>query len=86
MTKSQAQRMMEDLGENLVESDYCHDIYISTKLAGSKSYRECAYFEIENYIFVWNRESSELISRKESGDYIIVPNKRDTVITLKKVT
>lgn len=73
MTTGQAKRMMEDLGKNLIDSDYSQNIYISTQLDGSKSYRKCAYFEADNYIFIWKKELSTLISRKQVGDYILVP-------------
>lgn len=85
MTKSQAQRLMQDLGKNLSEFDYCQDIYISTMKNGSKAYRECAYFEIDGYTFIWTKNSSELLSKKEVGDYIIIPKTANTILTLKKV-
>jgi hypothetical protein len=85
MEKVHAQKMMEDLGKHVIESDYCQDIYISTQLNGAKTFRECAYFEVENYIFVWKKSAALLISKEEVGNYIIVPNKTDTIVTLNKV-
>lgn len=64
---------MQDLGKNLTQNDYCENIYISTKLDGSKTFRDCAYFEADDYIFVWKKESSVLMSKKKVGDYILVP-------------
>ncbi len=75
--------MMEDLGKNLSDGDYCQDIYISTKHKGSITYRECAYFDTPGYIFVWTRIGSELLSIKEIGDYIIVPKNDGLKITVK---
>lgn len=77
--------MMDDLGKHVIESDYCQNIYISTQLNGAKTFRKCAYFEAENYIFVWKKSESLLISKEEVGNYIIVPEKTDTIVTLKKV-
>ena len=85
MRKSQAHRLMKDLEKNLIDEDYCEDIYISTKSAGTKSFRNCSYFEVDNYIFIWTKEQSLLISSKEVGDYIIIPHKKDNIITLKQV-
>jgi thiamine pyrophosphokinase len=85
MEKVHAQKMMDDLGKHVIESDYCQNIYISTQLNGAKTFRKCAYFEAENYIFVWKKSESLLISKEEVGNYIIVPEKTDTIVTLKKV-
>lgn len=85
MTREQARRLMVDLGKNLTSEDFCQNIYISTKSCGSRTYKSCSYFEAEDHIFVWTEENAEIISKKEVGDYIIIPHTTETILTLKKV-
>lgn len=78
--------LMKDIGKDISEDDYQHDIYVSFKNGAPKSYRNCAYFESDGYTFIWTKNSSEMISRKEVGDYILIPADIAFHIDLKKVT
>lgn len=86
MTRKQAENMMEDLGKNLTDRDYIENIYLSIKGVGTEVFKKCAYFEVDGYTFIWTKDGSFLISRKEMGDYVVIPCNSRIQITLKKVT
>lgn len=77
---------MNDIARDISADDYQHDIYISFKEHPSKSYRNCAYFETDGYTFIWTKNSSEMISKSEVGDYILIPADLAIHLNLKKVT
>lgn len=77
---------MEDIGNSLSELDYHENIYFSIKDAGTTVFKECAYHEVEDYIFIWTKTEKFLINRKEIGDHVIVPHDAAIYTTLKKVT
>lgn len=77
---------MDDLGKNLTEEDYVDDIYLSINGVGDQIFKKCSYFEYEDYTFIWTKEEKFLISRKEIGDYVIIPYDPSMKVTLKKVT
>lgn len=83
MTKSQAQRLMEDLGKNLVSSDYKDNVYISIKNVGTKIFRECAYHETDGYTFIWTKSERFIINKKEVGGYVVVPYTHDSHLSTK---
>lgn len=86
MTKAQAQRLMDDLGENLIPEDYCEDLYISIKNVGTKTFKQCSYYECEGYAFIWTLTDKFLISKKEIGDFVLIPKNKESLIKIKKVT
>lgn len=86
MTRTQAQRLMIDLGKNLVHDDYCEDLYISIKNIGTKTFKNCAYFECEVYTFIWTHQESFFISKKNMNDFVLIPKSKETMVKLKKVT
>lgn len=77
--------MMDDLGKNITEQDYIDDIYLSINGVGTQVFKNCSYFEADGYTFIWTKEARFLISRKEVGDYVIIPYDPNIKITLKKV-
>jgi len=86
MTKKQAQNLMEDLRKNLSPLDFVENIYISIRGVGNKVFRHCAYYEADGYTFIWTTQENFLISKKEVGDFVIVPYEHQSVVSLKKVT
>lgn len=86
MTRNQAQRLMEDIGKSLTKADYSEDIYLSIRDIGTKVFKKCAYHEVDGYTFIWTEKEQYLISRKEIGDYVVIPYDAAIQITLKKVT
>jgi len=86
MTKTQAQRLMIDLGKNLIHDDYCEDLYISINNIGTKIFKNCAYYGCEGYTFIWTLEEKFLISKKEINDFVLIPKNTETMVNLKKVT
>lgn len=85
MTRKQAEKMLNDLGENLTEKDYIEDIYLSIRGVGTQVFKSCSYFEAEGFTFIWTKNERFLISRKEIGDYVIIPYDPNIKVTLKKV-
>jgi hypothetical protein len=85
MTRKQAEKMMDDLGENITDKDYIDDIYLSIKGVGTQIFRNCSYFEAEGFTFIWTKNERFLISRKEIGDYVVIPYDPNIKVTLKKV-
>ena len=53
---------------------------------GEKVFKKCAYHEVDGYTFIWTEKEQYLISRKEIGDYVVIPYDAAIQITLKKVT
>ena len=74
MTRSQAQRLMEDIGKSLTCLDYSEDVYLSIKGVGSKIIKNCAYHEAENYTFIWTKNEKFLINRKSIAEHVIIPH------------
>lgn len=85
MTRNQAQRLMEDIEKSLTKKNFCEDIYLSIKNVGTKTFKNCAYYEIEGFTFIWTEKERYLISKKEIGDYVIIPYDPNFKISLKKV-
>lgn len=86
MTRKQAERLMEDISQELTVLDFCEDIYLSIKDVGSKVFKKCAYHEAEGYTFIWTENEKYLISKKEIGDHVIIPYDPHLKIRLRKVT
>lgn len=85
MTKGQAQKLMDDISKDISEEDYVESIYLSINGVGTKVFKQCTYHDIEGYTFIWTRDEKFLISKKEIGDYVIIPYDPSLKITLKKV-
>lgn len=86
MTKAQAQRLMEDIGKNLTIDDYREELYVSINNIGTKIFKECAYYECEGYTFIWKLDEKFLLSKKEIGDFVLIPKSMECIVKLKKVT
>ena len=85
MTKTQAQRLMIDLGKNLIHDDYCEDLYISINNIGTKTFKNCSYYECEGYTFIWTCTEKFLLSKKEIGEYVLIPKNKESMVKLNKV-
>lgn len=85
MTRKQAQRLMEDLEKNLIHDDYCEDLYVSIKNVGTKVFKNCAYYECEGYTFIWTCTEKFLLSKKEIGEYVLIPKNKESMVKLNKV-
>jgi hypothetical protein len=85
MTRNQAQKLMDDLSDNITEKDYIDDIYLSIKGVGTQVFRNCSYFEADEFTFIWTKNERFLISRKEIGDYVVIPYDLKIKVKLKKV-
>lgn len=86
MTRNQAQRLMEDIEKSLTTEDFSEDIYLSIKDVGTKTFKKCAYHEVDGYTFIWTETERYLISKQEIGEYVIIPYDPNFKISLKKVT
>ncbi len=84
MTRKQAQNMMDDLGKHLTDEDYIEDIYLSISGIGTKIFKECSYFEIDGFAFIWTRTEKFLIRKKELGGCII-PCNSNSLIKVKNL-
>ncbi len=84
MNRKQAEALRIDLGKSLTLRDYTEDVYLNIKGVGSKTYKSAAYFESENWLFIWTLTESVVLNRKDVGDFVFVPNK-DTVITARSI-
>ncbi len=85
MTAKQAQNLLQDLRKSLDHEDYCVDIYVSIKGVGSKSFKSCAYFETDRWLFVWLKDESFVLDRKKIGDFVMASPK-ESVINVRKET
>lgn len=83
MNRKQAENLLTDLRKSLKPCDYREDVYLSLSGVGSKSFKSCAYFETESWLFIWTPDDSLVFDKKEIGDFVFVPNK-DTVVSMKK--
>ena len=86
MTKKQAQSLMKDLSKNLIHDDYCENLYVSINNVGTKTFKNCAYYQCEEYTFIWTIEENFFISKKEVGDFVLISKNTETMVKLKKVT
>lgn len=84
MTNKQALQLQKDWGENLDENDFHETLYVSIKGVGAKTFKSCSYHEQDNYIFIWTKDESFLINRKELGDFVIVSNTYSTIVSAEK--
>ncbi len=76
---------MEDLGKQLSPQDYSENIYVSIKNVGTKVFRQCAFHEADGYTFIWTKKETFIISRKEVGDFVVVPYTHEALVS-KHVT
>ena len=83
MTRTQALKLKDDIGNTIEESDYCDRVYLSIKGIGTKSFIDCSLHEAEGWIFIWTRTESFAFKRKEVGDLLLIHNPNDTTITLR---
>jgi hypothetical protein len=87
MTRKQAQNLMEDLGKNLTPSDFSESVYLSIKGVGTKTFRKCAYYEVDGFTFIWTKEDTYIISKEELGEFVIIPIESSLPMALsRKVT
>lgn len=86
MTAKQAQYLLQDWGSNLGPTDFSESVYVSIRGVGTRVFRGCAYYEAENYLFVWTASESFCINKKDMGDLVIIPYNQETLVSLKKVT
>ena len=86
MTEKQAHLLLEDWSCAIQEKDFCENIYVSIKNVGTKVFKKCCYHDVENYIFIWTREDTFLIDKKELGDFVIIPQNSKSFLLTKKVT
>jgi hypothetical protein len=84
MTSKQAIQLQKDWGQHLTEEDYHETLYVSIKGVGAKTFKSCSYHEQDDYIFIWTRDESFLIDRKELGDFVIVSNTYSTIVSSEK--
>jgi len=73
MNRKQAEHLLTDLRKSLQPRDYCEDVYLSIKGAGSKSFKSCSYFDAENWLFIWTPDDSFVFDKREIGDFVFVP-------------
>ena len=83
MNRKQAENLLTDLRKSLKPCDYREDVYLSLGGVGSKSFKSCAYFESETWLFIWTSDDSFVFDKREVGDFVFVANK-DTVLSVKK--
>lgn len=86
MTTKQAQFLLKDWGSNLLPEDYCETIYLSIRGVGTKTFKNCCYHESDGYIFIWTREESFMVKKTDMGDFVSIPDNKEILISLKKVT
>lgn len=82
MTRKQAESLKEDLEKSITLEDYIEDLYISINGIGSKVFRNCVYLEAEGWLFVWTKEESYMVRKKDIGDCVIAPASYYTTFTL----
>lgn len=80
MNRKQAENLLTDLRKSLQPRDYCEDIYLSFHGIGAKSFKSCAYFESESWLFIWTPDDSFVFDKREVGDFVFVPTKESVVI------
>jgi hypothetical protein len=85
MKLKQAKNLLTDLRRSLQVRDFCEDIYLSVKRVGNRAFRSCAYFETEDWMFIWTLNDSIMFNKQDIGDFVLV-NSKDTVLNLKKET
>ena len=86
MTRKQAQHLMYDWGNELLPTDFCETVYLSIKGIGTKTFKDCCYHDSEGYIFIWTKEESIMIKKKDLGDFVSIPDNKKIILSLKKVT
>lgn len=84
MTLRQAQRLLEDLSHEIKARDLIQSIYVSIKDVGTRVFKNCCYHEIENYIFIWTENEKFIISRKTLGDFVIIPQDSNVLVSMRK--
>lgn len=83
MNRKQAENLLTDLRKSLQHRDYCEDVYLSFKGIGAKSFKSCAYFESESWLFIWTMDDSFVFDKREVGDFVFVPN-NESVLKMNK--
>lgn len=84
MTNKQALQLQKDWGENLTDEDFHETLYLSIKGIGAKTFKSCSYHEHDNYVFIWTKDESFLIDKKELGDFVMVSNTYSTIVSSEK--
>lgn len=84
MTKKQALHLQKDWGSHLVPNDFTETLYVSIKGIGNKIFKNCCYHEQGNYIFIWTKDDSYLINKKELGDFVAISNFNSSIMSVRK--
>lgn len=84
MTHKQALRLQEDWGKDLEPKDFNETLYVSIKGIGTKVLKNCFFHEDGNYMFIWTKNESFLLNRKELGDFVMVPYPTQIMLSTKK--
>jgi hypothetical protein len=84
MIETEAKNLMEDIQKTLTFRDYCKDVYINCKNIGTRRFKSCAYYDIENWLFIWDSiEGPFIFNKDDSGDIILITSD-DPVFQFKK--
>ena len=86
MNRKQAENLLVDLRRSMDSRDYCEDVYLSIKGVGTKSFKSCAYFETESWLFLWTAEESFVLDKRDAGDFVFVPSKESLINVRKENT
>jgi hypothetical protein len=81
MTKKQALQLQSDWGSHITPEDFSETLYLHIKDVGTQVFKQCCYHEQDNYIFIWTKNESFLVNKKDLGDFVAVVNPTDTIIS-----
>lgn len=83
MNRKQAENLLVDLRKSMELRDYCEDVYLSIRGVGTKTFKSCAYFETETWLFLWTIDDSFVLDKRDVGDLVFVPSK-EALINVRK--
>jgi hypothetical protein len=84
MTRKQALQLQKDWGRNLTKEDFIQTLYISIKGVGNQTFHQCCCYEQDNYLFIWTKDETFLINKKDLGDFVAITDPHAALTTKKK--
>ena len=76
--------LKDDWGKHLIEEDFSSTLYVSVKDVGTTTFKNCCFHEQENYLFIWTKNESFLLNRKNLGDVVIVSDPTQPLLSKSK--
>lgn len=85
MNRTNANKLMADLGKEMNHASFTDNIYLSIRNVGTRVFKNCKFESLEGWMFIWTRDDSFCVKEKDLGDFLVIDTDSPVLVGLKKV-